>query len=103
MPPAPRNPATPLMLVFGDDDYSVSRRGRQVFDQWCQETGGFDHEIVEATALNSGEALRALARLREALQTLPMFGGAKAVWFRDCNFLADLWGATGNCQHGKCQ
>jgi len=48
-----------------------------------------DHEIIEATVSNSGEALTALARLREALQTLPFFGPGKVVWLRDCNFLGD--------------
>jgi DNA polymerase-3 subunit delta len=44
---------------------------------------------VDATAGNSGEALNRIGRLREALNTLPFFGGAKAVWFRDCNFLGE--------------
>jgi DNA polymerase-3 subunit delta len=48
-----------------------------------------DHEIIEATVSNSGEALTALARLREALQTLPFFGSGKVIWLRDCNFLGD--------------
>jgi DNA polymerase-3 subunit delta len=48
-----------------------------------------DHEIIEATVSNSGEALRVVARLREALQTLPFFGSGKVVWLRDCNFLGD--------------
>ena len=30
-----------------------------------------------------------MARLREALQTLPFFGSAKAVWFQNCSFLGD--------------
>jgi DNA polymerase-3 subunit delta len=30
-----------------------------------------------------------MAKLREALQTLPFFGSGKAVWLRDCNFLGD--------------
>ena len=48
-----------------------------------------DHETIEATVANSGEALTALARLREALQTLPFFGSGKVIWLRDCNFLGD--------------
>ena len=48
-----------------------------------------DHEIIEATVSNSGDALTALARLREALQTLPFFGSGKVIWLRDCNFLGD--------------
>jgi DNA polymerase III subunit delta len=48
-----------------------------------------DHAIVEATVSHSGEALAAVARLREALQTLPFFGTGKVIWLRDCNFLGD--------------
>jgi DNA polymerase-3 subunit delta len=48
-----------------------------------------DHEIIEASVSNSGEALTAIAKLREALQTLPFFGSGKTVWLRDCNFLGD--------------
>ena len=48
-----------------------------------------DHETVNAQAANSAEALKSLSRLREALQTLPFFGGAKVVWLQNCNFLGD--------------
>jgi len=48
-----------------------------------------DHEAIDATVSNSSEALKALARLREALQTLPFFGSGKVIWFRQCNFLGD--------------
>ncbi|HEY1490754.1 MAG TPA: DNA polymerase III subunit delta, partial [Verrucomicrobiae bacterium] len=53
------------------------------------ELGGMDHEIIEASVTNSGEALTVIARLREALNTLPFFGSGKVVWLRDCNFLGD--------------
>jgi DNA polymerase-3 subunit delta len=33
--------------------------------------------------------LMAIARLREALQTLPFFGTGKVIWLRDCNFLGE--------------
>jgi len=48
-----------------------------------------DHERIDAGAANSGEALRALAKLREALQTLPFFGSQKVIWFQGCSFLGD--------------
>lgn len=48
-----------------------------------------DHEIIDAAAANSDQALRALAKLREALQTLPFFGSRKVIWFQSCNFLGD--------------
>ncbi len=88
MPPAAKS-AAPLLLVCGDDDFAVKQRARQAFQQWTAELGGMDHEIIDATAGNSSDALKVLGRLREALQTLPFFGGAKVVWLKDCNFLGD--------------
>ena len=79
----------PLALVCGDDDLAVKQRAKQIFTEWSAELGGMDHEIIEATAGNSGEALAVLGKLREGLNTLPFFGGGKAVWLRDCNFLGE--------------
>jgi DNA polymerase III subunit delta len=79
----------PAALICGDDEFAVKQRARQLFQQWSAELGGMDHEIIEATVSHSGEALTALARLREALQTLPFFGSGKVIWLRDCNFLGD--------------
>jgi len=94
MPPASAKAARPLVLVFGEDEFAVKQRAKQIYQQWCDELGGMDHEIIEATVANSGEALRVVARLREALQTLPFFGSGKAIWLRDCNFLGDERVAT---------
>jgi len=90
MPAAkPQLPTEPLCLIFGDEDFLVRDRARQVYDGWCAEAGGEDHEIIDGTARNAAEALDALAKLNEAVQTLPFFGGAKVVWLRDTNFLGD--------------
>ncbi|MSU34027.1 MAG: DNA polymerase III subunit delta [Pedosphaera sp.] len=85
VPPA----GAPLLLVCGDDDFSVKQRSRHVFDRWCKDLGGMDHEIVDAAVQNTGEALAALGRLREALDTLPFFGSSKVIWFQNCTFLGD--------------
>jgi DNA polymerase-3 subunit delta len=85
--PAAQTPSP--ALICGDDEFAVKQRAKQLYQQWCDEIGGMDHEIVEATVSNSGEALAAVARLREALQTLPFFGTGKVIWLRDCNFLGD--------------
>jgi DNA polymerase-3 subunit delta len=81
--------SNPLALVCGDDDFAVKQRARQIFQQWSAELGGMDHETIEATVGNGGDALAVLGKLREALQTLPFFGGGKVVWLRDCNFLGE--------------
>jgi DNA polymerase-3 subunit delta len=88
--------SNPLALICGDDDFAVKQRARQIFQQWSTELGGMDHEIIDASVGNSGEALSAIAKLREALQTLPFFGSGKAVWLRDCNFLGDERAASTN-------
>jgi DNA polymerase III subunit delta len=87
-------PSPTAALICGDDEFAVKQRARQLFQQWSDELGGMDHETIEATVSNSGEALTALARLREALQTLPFFGSGKVIWLRDCNFLGDERAAT---------
>lgn len=82
-------PDAPVALICGDDDFAVKQRAKALYLKWGAELGGEDHEIIEAMVGNSGEALKAVGKLREALQTLPFFGGGKVVWLRDCNFLGD--------------
>jgi len=74
--------SNPLALVCGDDDFAVKQRAKQLYEKWSAELGGMDHEIIEATAANSGDALKALGKLRESLQTLPFFGSGKVIWLR---------------------
>ncbi len=80
---------TSLALICGDDDFAVKQRAKQIFQEWSAELGGMDHETIEATVSNGGDALIVIGKLREALQTLPFFGGGKVVWLRDCNFLGE--------------
>jgi DNA polymerase-3 subunit delta len=78
-----------VAFICGDDDFAVKSRAKQIFQTWSAELGGMDHEIIEASVGNSGEALSAIGKLRESLQTLPFFGSGKVVWLRDCNFLGE--------------
>src|ERR1700722_3287609 len=98
MSPAPANPpnkmppaksASSVALICGDDEFSVKKRAKEIFQSWSEESGGMDHEIIDASVSNSGDALNAIAKLREGLQTLPFFGSAKVIWLRDCTFLGE--------------
>src|SRR6516225_8576172 len=89
MPPSPARQAAPLVLVCGEDEFGVKQRAKELYQQWTDELGGMDHEIIDAAVSNSGEALKVLSRLREALQTLPFFGEGKVVWFQNCTFLGE--------------
>jgi DNA polymerase III subunit delta len=88
MPPAsPKSQS--VILICGEDEFSVKQRASDLWRQWSGTGGNLDQETIEASAANTSEALEALRRLREALQTLPFFGSGKAIWFRNCNFLGD--------------
>jgi DNA polymerase-3 subunit delta len=88
MPPAVTL-TTPVLLICGEDDFGVNQRAREIFRKWSADIGGMDHEIIDAAANHAGEALKSLAKLRAALQTLPFFGSGKVVWLRNCNFLGE--------------
>lgn len=81
--------SAPPVLVCGEDEYAVKQRAKQLYLQWTGELGGMDHETIDASVLHSGEALKVLGKLREALQTLPFFGSGKVIWLQNCNFLGD--------------
>jgi len=89
MPASAEKPAPMVALICGEDEFAIKECARQLYQQWTEALGGMDHEIIEASAANSSEALKVLRRLREGLQTLPFFGSSKVVWLRDCNFLGD--------------
>src|ERR1051325_1581161 len=101
MPKPPASRLSPVMFVWGEDEFTVKHRAKQIYQQWCAELGGMDHEIIDAAVNNSGEALKALRKLREALQTLPFFGRGKAIWFQNCNFLGDERAASAQAVTGS--
>ncbi|HOW66583.1 MAG TPA: DNA polymerase III subunit delta [Candidatus Paceibacterota bacterium] len=80
---------SPLVLLCGEDDFSVKQHAKALFSDWCRRTGSMDQEIIDAAVSNSGDALKTLNRLWNGLQSLPFFGGPKLLWFKDCSFLGD--------------
>ena len=78
-----------VALIWGDDEYSIKLHAKHLYEKYCAEWPGLDHEIIDGTASNSSEALKCLARLQEAIQTLPFFSSGKVIWFQNCNFLGD--------------
>src|SRR5438876_12421125 len=81
--------SAPLVLVCGEDEFAIQQRAKEIYRKWTEQIGGMDHEILDSSVNNSGEALRVLGRLRESLQTLPFFGTGKVIWLQNCNFLGE--------------
>ncbi|MCF7668829.1 MAG: DNA polymerase III subunit delta [Verrucomicrobia bacterium] len=84
-----------VVFIHGSDSLTVGRRARALFDELVSEHGDFDAEVIDAAAGNSDEAVRALNRLDNALESLPLFSDKKVVWFKNCNFLGNEKTASG--------
>ena len=87
MPVATKN----FVFVCGADDFIVNREGKERFDALVKEAQAddFSREVVSGFAANVDEVETAVNRFRDAVQTVPMFGGKRVVWLKDVNFLAD--------------
>jgi DNA polymerase-3 subunit delta len=85
MPAAP-----PFTFLCGADDFLVGRLGQQRFAALAAEVPDeFSREVLNGFAGNVGEVESAINRFRESVQTVSMFGGKRAIWLKDVNFLAD--------------
>lgn len=83
-------PVKPFVFICGPDDYLVNRLGQERFSALAADAADeFSREVLNGFAGNVGEVAAAVNRLREAVQTLALFGGRRVVWLKDVNFLAD--------------
>lgn len=83
-------PAKPFIFICGPDDFLANRLGQERYDVLAAEAADeFSRDVLNGFANNVGEVEAAVNRLREAVQTLPLFGGRRVVWVKDVNFLAD--------------
>jgi len=80
----------PFIFICGQDDFLVGRLGQERFAALAAEvTDEFGREVINGFAANVDEVATAVNRFREAVQTLPMFGGRRVVALKDVNFLSD--------------
>jgi DNA polymerase III subunit delta len=93
MPKAKSKPAAAtakIHAVVGSDESEVKRVAAGLAAELTPpEAGEFGLEIVDGCADNADQAATRIRSAIEALQTLPFFGGAKLVWLKNVNFLAD--------------
>ena len=79
-----------IYLLAGTDEFSVKAAAVQLAEKLAPKSAGeFGVETIDGTAANQDEALKVLARLHEALNTVGFFGAAKLVWLKSTNLLAD--------------
>ena len=79
-----------IHAVVGSDESEVKRVAAELAAKLTPpDAGEFGIEVIDACADNVDQAVARIRQTIEALQTLPFFGGAKLVWFKNANCLAD--------------
>ena len=85
----------PFIFICGADDFLVGRLGRARHAELAREISDeFSQETIAGFANTVDEVETAIARFRDSVQTVSMFGGRRLVWFKDVSFLGDS--RTGN-------
>ena len=89
--PAAATKTKSIYLVGGADEFSIKESAAKLADTLApKKAGEFGLEIIEGSVSNQDEALKVLSRLREALNTVGLFGGGdKLVWLKNTDLLAD--------------
>jgi DNA polymerase-3 subunit delta len=79
-----------VRVVAGSDEAEVKRRAAELAAEMAgPEAGEFGRDIIDGMADNADQAAGRIHETRQALLTLPFFGGDKLVWLKNANFLAD--------------
>jgi DNA polymerase-3 subunit delta len=79
-----------IHAVVGSDESEVKRVATELAARLTPpDAGEFGIEVIDACADNVDQAVSKIRLGIEALQTLPFFGGAKLVWFKNANCMAD--------------
>ena len=91
MPKTKAKPAAAkIYAIVGSDDVEVKRTAAELAEKLKPASAGdFGLEVIDGAADNAEQAAGRIRSTIEALRTLPFFGGEKAVWLKNANFLAD--------------
>ncbi len=82
-------PARPFTFVCGSDDFLVGRAGAERWSALSEGLDEFSREVISGYVGVVDDVAVVVKRFREAVQTLGLFGGRRAVWLKDVSFLGD--------------
>ena len=86
----PKINSSKIHAIVGSDELEVKRVAAALAAELTPpDAGEFGVEMIDGCADNADQAATRIRSAIEALQTLPFFGGAKLVWLKNVNFLAD--------------
>jgi DNA polymerase-3 subunit delta len=79
-----------VFAVIGSDEGETKRRARELAAELTPEQGAdFGVDTIDGTVDNADQAVVRIRQAKEAIQTLPFFGGEKLVWLKNVNFLGE--------------
>jgi len=83
----PAKPNAQLYLVCGSEEYLVKENARRLVKSLAPKGGGeFAVEVVDGTVTRADDAVKAVYRVLEAINTRGFFSSEKLIWLKDANF-----------------
>src|SRR5271156_850789 len=83
--PASSSKTVPIHLLTGSDEDAVKKAAVDLAAKLAP-ADAMNFETIDGRALTVDEAVSSIAKVREAILTLPFFGGGKLVWWKAVNF-----------------
>ncbi len=78
--------AVPIHFLCGSDEDAVKKAAADLAQKLAPDDA-MNLETIDGRADSVDDAIRCVAKVREAILTLPFFGGGKLVWWKAVNFL----------------
>src|SRR5271154_5938016 len=82
----PKTKAVPIHLLVGSDEDAVKKAAADLAHKLAPDDA-MNFETIDGRADSVDDAIRSVQKVREAIMTLPFFGGGKLVWWKAVNFL----------------
>src|SRR5471030_442614 len=75
----------PIHFLCGSDEDAVKKAAAELAQKLAPEDA-MNLETIDGRASTVDEAVQSIQKVREAILTLPFFGGGKLVWWKAVNF-----------------
>jgi DNA polymerase-3 subunit delta len=79
---------TPIYFLSGTDEDALKKAAADLAAKLAPDDP-MNFETIDGRALSADEAVQSIAKVREAILTLPFFGGGKLVWWKGVNFFEE--------------
>ncbi|MCE0498871.1 MAG: DNA polymerase III subunit delta [Methylacidiphilales bacterium] len=83
--PASNTKAAAIHFLSGSDEDAVKKAAADLARRFAPDDA-MNFETIDGRADSVDDAIRSIQKVREAILTLPFFGGGKLVWWKGVNF-----------------